>query len=176
LTLRINWGDRIDLGKLAEDLDRAGCERVGLVEARGEFSIRGSIVDIYPPNTEDPVRLDLFGDELESIRHFEVSTQRSTRDLGTGVSLSIPAARLKHHIEDHVKEGGKLATFFDLLPADTLELLDSPERYEEVCTYFESAVRRQYEEILHGRSELGPPETLTLSTIDLQAGIDKFRR
>jgi len=176
LTLRINWGDRIDLGKLAEDLDRAGYERVGLVEARGEFSIRGSIVDIYPPNTEDPVRLDLFGDELESIRHFEVSTQRSTRDLGTGVSLSIPAARLKHHIEDHVKEGGKLATFFDLLPADTLVLLDSPERYEEVCTYFESAVRRQYEEILHGRSELGPPETLTLSTIDLQAGIDKFRR
>src|SRR5690606_35725073 len=55
-------------------------------------------------------------------------------------------------------------------------LLDSPERYEEVCTYFESAVRRQHEEILHGRSELGPPETLTLSTIDLQAGIDKFRR
>src|SRR5690606_39226022 len=116
------------------------------------------------PNTEDPIRLDLFGEEIESIRHFEVATQRSTRDLGTGVSLSIPAARLKHHIEDHVRgkhddADGKLATFFDLLPKDTLVLLDSPERYEEVCTYFESAVRRQFEEVLHGKSELGPPET-----------------
>jgi transcription-repair coupling factor (superfamily II helicase) len=175
-TLRINWGDRLDLAKLAQDFDRSGYERVGLVEARGEFSIRGSIIDIYPPNTEDPIRLDLFGDEIESIRHFEVATQRSTRDLGTGITLSIPAARLKHHIEDHVKEGGNLATLFDLLPKDTLILLDSPERYEEVCTYFESAVRRQYEEVLHSRSQLGPPENLVLSIPDLQACINAFRR
>ncbi len=162
LTVRFAWGERIDVEKLIVALDRAGYERVGLVESRGEFSVRSSIVDLYPPNTDDPIRLDLFGDEIESIRKFDVSTQRSLDDLGTDAVVSIPACRLKHQIDDRLRAGEALSTLFDLLPEDILVLLDSPERYEEVCSYFQSAVERQYHEILHGNSELGPPDKLIM--------------
>lgn len=175
-TIRLEWGERVDLEKLVVDLDAAGYERVGLVESRGEFSIRGSIVDIYPPNTSDPVRLDLFGDEIESIRTFDLVTQRSLDDWGTETPLAIHAVRLKHHYEDHIRSGAKLVSLFDLLPKGTLFVLDAPERYEEVCTYFESAVERQHDQVLHKESDLGPPGGLILSKDELLAELEKFRR
>lgn len=174
LTVRFAWGERIDVEKLIVSLDRAGYERAGLVESRGEFSVRGSIVDLFPPNSDDPIRLDLFGDEIESIRKFDVSTQRSLDDLGTDAVVSIPACRLKHQIDERLKAGDDLETFFDLLPKDTLVILDAPERYEEVCTYFQSAVERQYNEILHGKSELGPPERLILDTEEVLRRVRKL--
>jgi len=176
LTIRFAWGERVNVEKLVLDLDRAGYERVGLVESRGEFSIRGSVVDIFPPNGDDPLRLELFGDEIESIRKFDVSTQRSTDDLGSNATIAIPGSRLKHQIDGHLKGGGELATLYDLLPKDTLAILDAPERYEEVGTYFLSAVERQYNEILHGKSELGPPPRLVASVEDIQGRVAKLAR
>ncbi len=58
-----------------------GYSRMTLVEERAEFSVRGAILDIYPPNLEDPVRIDFFGDEVESIRLFDIATQRSRQAL-----------------------------------------------------------------------------------------------
>ena len=51
--------------------------RVDLVERRGEFAVRGGIVDVFPPTEEHPVRVDFFGDEVDEIRHFSVADQRS---------------------------------------------------------------------------------------------------
>ncbi|WP_304170407.1 transcription-repair coupling factor [Phenylobacterium aquaticum] len=58
-----------------------GYQRASTVSERGEFAIRGGVIDVFPPNAEEPVRLDLFGDTLESIRGFDPETQRSTRQL-----------------------------------------------------------------------------------------------
>ena len=58
-----------------------GYSRASTVSDRGEFAIRGGVIDIFPPGGEEPVRLDLFGDTLESIRSFDPFTQRSTRQL-----------------------------------------------------------------------------------------------
>ncbi|HEX5377224.1 MAG TPA: transcription-repair coupling factor, partial [Phenylobacterium sp.] len=58
-----------------------GYQRASTVSERGEFAIRGGVIDVFPPNAEEPVRLDLFGDTLESIRAFDPETQRSTRQL-----------------------------------------------------------------------------------------------
>lgn len=66
-----------DLTNLAEALVAAAYTRVDLVERRGEFAIRGSIVDIFPPTLKYPVRIDFFGDEVEEIRYFSVADQRS---------------------------------------------------------------------------------------------------
>lgn len=176
MTVRFAWGERVDIPKLAGQLERAGYERVGVVESRGEFSVRGAIIDIFPPNADDPIRLDLFGDEIESIRRFDPQTQRSLRDEGTGGTVAIPAAALKHHVHDHVRAGRALTTFFDLLPAGTLVLLDAPERYEQVCTYFESAVTRQYQDVLHSKSDLGPPEHLILFAAELEKRLAQYRR
>ncbi|MGF1574223.1 MAG: transcription-repair coupling factor [Sumerlaeia bacterium] len=176
LTLRFAWGDRVDFAKLSQDLDRAGYERVGIVESRGEFSIRGSIIDIFPPNQEDPIRLDLFGDEIEAIRLFDITTQRSLADLGTDVSLSIPGTRIKEQLKRQLIEKKSLDSFFKLLPKNTLVLLDHPERFAEVEDYFRNAVERQYEEVLKSESPLGPPENMLLSNEELSAALGKFHR
>ena len=63
-----------------------GYQRASTVSERGEFAIRGGVIDVFPPGAEEPVRLDLFGDTLESIRGFDPATQRSTRQL-TAVDL-----------------------------------------------------------------------------------------
>ncbi|MDP1736708.1 MAG: transcription-repair coupling factor [Caulobacter sp.] len=58
-----------------------GYSRASTVSERGEFAIRGGVIDVFPPGAEEPVRLDLFGDTLESIRTFDPETQRSTKQL-----------------------------------------------------------------------------------------------
>src|SRR5205823_14184392 len=63
--------------ELAEWLVGSGYKRVDAVEYPGEFSRRGGICDVFPPDSADPVRLEFFGDELESIRTFAVASQRS---------------------------------------------------------------------------------------------------
>ena len=69
-------GDELDLDELTAWLVARGFERVTALEVPGEFSIHGGIVDIFPPDSSDPVRIELFGDEIESIRLFDVDSQR----------------------------------------------------------------------------------------------------
>jgi transcription-repair coupling factor (superfamily II helicase) len=85
-------GDEVDLGAVAEDLVAAGYERVEQVEERGQFAVRGGILDVYPATEERAVRIELFGDEVESMRWFSTFTQRSLGDAEV-VELA-PAAEL----------------------------------------------------------------------------------
>ncbi|MGJ6980825.1 transcription-repair coupling factor [Aestuariimicrobium soli] len=73
-------GAEIEIGDLAQALVDAAYNRVDLVERRGEFAVRGGIVDIFPPRSEHPVRVDFFGDTVEEIRSFTVADQRSAAD------------------------------------------------------------------------------------------------
>jgi transcription-repair coupling factor (superfamily II helicase) len=75
--LALNKGMVLNLGQLGEELVRLGYERVSLVETEGQWSRRGDIVDVFPVASELPVRLELFGDELDQIREFDSATQRS---------------------------------------------------------------------------------------------------
>ncbi len=70
-------GDEIDLDALATQLDDWGYRRVPLVEDRGDFSVRGGILDIFPPAHPQPLRIELLGDVIESIREFDPVGQRS---------------------------------------------------------------------------------------------------
>jgi transcription-repair coupling factor (superfamily II helicase) len=76
-TLGLRWGGRIDPAKLAEFLEANGYHRTGTVMEHGEYAVRGGIVDLFPAGEPDPVRLDLFGDEIEGLRRFDTGTQRS---------------------------------------------------------------------------------------------------
>jgi transcription-repair coupling factor (superfamily II helicase) len=71
-------GARLMLDDLLGFLGRNGFGRVGTVREPGEFAVRGGIVDLFPPGADEPVRLDLFGDELEAVRRFDPLTQRTT--------------------------------------------------------------------------------------------------
>ena len=70
-------GKTVDLADVIETFVFQGYERMDIVEERGQFSIRGDIIDIFPGSSETPFRIELFGDEVDSIRRFQVNTQRS---------------------------------------------------------------------------------------------------
>lgn len=74
---KISVGDKVDFKNISEKLIQCGYERMEMVERRGQFSIRGGIMDIYSPISQEPYRVELFGDEVESIRNFNLESQRS---------------------------------------------------------------------------------------------------
>ncbi len=75
----VSWsvGDDIDVDKAIADLVLAGYSRSELVQRRGEFAIRGGIIDVFPPTLEHPLRTELWGDTVEEIRAFAIADQRS---------------------------------------------------------------------------------------------------
>ena len=76
-------GNEVDVTDLERYFAINGYVRASTVSERGEFAVRGGVIDVFAPGAEEPVRLDLFGDTLESIRAFDPETQRSTRQLTT---------------------------------------------------------------------------------------------
>jgi len=76
--LKLSKGDEINLKLLPEKLIEYGYTRDLTVEKQGDFSLRGSILDIYPIGEIKPIRIDFFDDEIDSIRYFDINTQRST--------------------------------------------------------------------------------------------------
>ena len=74
-------GRVVDITELERHFAVNGYQRASTVSDRGECAIRGGVIDVFPPGAEEPVRLDLFGDTLESIRAFDPETQRSTKQL-----------------------------------------------------------------------------------------------
>ncbi len=117
-------GEEIDLSSVVSDLAAAGYERVDQVTERGQLAVRGGILDVFPATEERAVRVELFGDEVESLRWFSTFTQRSLGDADS-VELS-PAAELDvEHRElaelaamEAAEQGEQLANLADLLPVD----------------------------------------------------------
>jgi transcription-repair coupling factor (superfamily II helicase) len=82
-------GDEVDMHTLTDFLASNGYNRSSQVMDRGEFAIRGGLIDLYPPDAAEPLRLDFFGDELDTIRRFDPLTQRTT---GTAKELHLKPA------------------------------------------------------------------------------------
>lgn len=99
-------GDEVDLGAIASRLASLGYQRTDRVEGRGEFAVRGGIVDIFPAQSEVPVRLDFWGDRLVEIREFAVSTQRS-QDVVDEV-VAYPARELRPDEDTSTRAGALL--------------------------------------------------------------------
>ena len=87
---RLRAGDEVDLDDVVRNLADAAYHRVDMVERRGEFAVRGGIVDVFPPTAAHPVRVEFFGDEVDELREFAVADQRS---LGTVTELLAPPCR-----------------------------------------------------------------------------------
>lgn len=103
---QLKWeiGSEIDLENLPQKLVLMGYERQSMVGKPGEFSMRGSIIDIYPLTTEYPVRVELFDVEIDSLRYFEADTQRSVENLQE--VLIAPTTELVFSDED-LKQGAE---------------------------------------------------------------------
>jgi transcription-repair coupling factor (superfamily II helicase) len=176
--IALRQGDVHRLTELTDRLERLGFERVPLVDDVAQFSVRGGILDIYSFGMAHPVRAEFWGDELVSLRHFDILTQRSTRDADVAVILPVES----HEPADDEEEEGSRGSLIDLLPPDTLVLLPAG-------THLEPELRRTWDEAEHHiqvarrRGEDAPPraelfappdETLrrlaTFGTLDVRAG------
>ncbi|MCR4399559.1 MAG: DEAD/DEAH box helicase, partial [Syntrophomonadaceae bacterium] len=102
-------GEALELDAALRILVELGYERVTTVEAPGTFALRGGILDLYPPGAAEPVRAEFFGDEIESLRRFDVNTQRSgaalqSLQVGWADERAFPPGQA--HLLDHVPAGG----------------------------------------------------------------------
>jgi transcription-repair coupling factor (superfamily II helicase) len=158
-TLRIRVNDLLDIERTARALSDAGYIRVPIVETHGECAIRGGIIDIFPLTGEMPVRLDLFGNQVESIRYFDAATQRSLKK-SPGDAVVLPPAKKNALIHESVANGHALVSILSLLPPETVLILDEPERFPARAKEFHDLVRRQHaEQTKHGET-VAPPAAL----------------
>src|SRR5205823_4417282 len=114
-------GEEVDLADVAMRLVEAGYERTDQVEERGQFAMRGGILDVFSATEDRAARLELSGDEIESIRWFSTFTQRSLGD-GEAIELS-PAAELsgehRELAELALEEDGERPDLADFLPLES---------------------------------------------------------
>ena len=108
-TLNVSVGDVMDVGLLEKRLFEFGFCRTDYVYEPGQFAIRGSIIDVYSFSSENPYRLDFFGDEVDSIRIFDVQTQ-----------LSLEKSELVTIVPDLADSGAEYVPFTDFLPDNVL--------------------------------------------------------
>ncbi len=136
-TREIRVGVRLDEQEVTRWMTERGGHATTAVELPGEFSLRGGILDIFAPDAEDPVRIELFGDEVESIRRFDVATQRSLETLQvTAITLLEPTASDRAHFTSHLSAG----TWFMLIEPNELqeegkfylERMDRPQGFHAV--------------------------------------------
>jgi len=99
-------GKQIDLEQITESLFRMGYDRVDMVTSPAEFSLRGGIIDIYPVTETHPIRMELFDDEIDSIRHFDANTQRSLENIEA--TTIVPAKELLVTKEDQLRAANRL--------------------------------------------------------------------
>lgn len=113
-TLKLNAGERVDMGFITEVLRSYGFEYADYVYEPGQYAVRGSIIDVFSFSSEFPFRIDFFGDEVESIRTFEVETQLS-KERKQSIAIVPDLSRGPEH-------GGSngMVSFLDFLPADTV--------------------------------------------------------
>ncbi|MFT4006602.1 MAG: transcription-repair coupling factor [Lacrimispora sp.] len=100
--LSVESGQTVDVEKWKKRLSELGYERMGQVDGMGQFSIRGGIIDVFPLTEELPVRIELWGDEVDSIRTFDIESQRSIEELD---SVRIYPATEMTLAEDQIQEG-----------------------------------------------------------------------
>ena len=153
----------VDIEQLKNQLVALGYERVGQVEMPGQFSVRGGIVDIYCLTEENPWRIELWGDEIDSIRSFDPESQRSLENLE---ELTIyPAVE---HIGDK-----DMVSFLNYFPEErTIIFLDEPNRLTEKG----GAVEEEYRQSRMHREEKGSrnlPENWLCSFEQLQKELNK---
>ncbi len=117
-TVHLQTGETLPLTGFTEKLVRAGYERTGAVTIQGEFSIRGGILDLYPASATTPLRIEFFGDEIESIRTFDPETQRSEHQLKT---LDLGLSR-----EDLFNANTHQTALSEYLLPEALLILDEP--------------------------------------------------
>lgn len=144
--IHITGEDMVDLTKLEQDLTALGYERESQIEAPGQFAVRGGIIDVFPLAEEMPVRIELWGDEIDSIRMFDAKSQRSIENIS---EITIYPA------SENCFGNNGLVSFLKYFPEnETLLFYDEPHRLQETA----ETVEAEYTESLKNRADAGMKE------------------
>lgn len=144
--IHITGEDTVDLTKLEQDLTALGYERESQIEAPGQFAVRGGIIDVFPLAEEMPVRIELWGDEIDSIRMFDAKSQRSIENIS---EITIYPA------SENCFGNNGLVSFLKYFPEnETLLFYDEPHRLQETAEIVEA----EYTESLKNRADAGMKE------------------
>jgi transcription-repair coupling factor (superfamily II helicase) len=124
--LTVRKGEEVLFDIFTQHLSLMGYTRCPVAVEKGEFAVRGGIVDIFPVTEERPVRIEFFGDEVESLRLYDPLSQKTHDTVGC---ISITSGKELEPME--AAADADLVTIFDLLPSNTLVILDDLERLED---------------------------------------------
>ena len=164
-TLKITTGDKLSLDFLNETLFEYHFKRADFVSEPGEFSVRGGILDVFSFSHDEPYRLEFFGDEIESIRSFDVETQLSTERVRKISVMPNVTDKLIH--ESRV-------SFLEYIAPDTVIVLKNPAlcqgRLDQLFEKATAAFKNLSETIKHVS-----PEALFLTGEEFRGTVGKFR-
>jgi len=197
-------GEEVERENLITRLEVNGYLRTSLVEERGDYSVRGGVIDMFPPLYSEPLRLEFWGDRIESIRHFDPLSQRSTKHLKELVLLPaneiilekehVKRARSMGRLPNQMRGGGgfpgqeawlnhfylRLDTLFDYFPREGLLTLIDPYRIEVEKDRFEEKVNRDTEKYRQESAERESPfpeiEGILLDSEMIRPIIENFQR
>jgi len=154
LACKLSRGDELSLELVAAELERLGYQRQDPVEMVGQYAVRGGILDAYSPESPRPVRIEFFGDQVESLRQFDIDSQRSVRPVDEALLLPLS--------EEHSMGGEPGAPFTGQLA----DLLREPLLVFEETGPVLAAAEKLWEQLRSGYArhseavrEARPPET-----------------
>ncbi|MGD2127395.1 MAG: transcription-repair coupling factor [Desulfobacteraceae bacterium] len=189
---------------LLQRFEANGYMRTSLVEERGDYAVRGGVIDVFPPLYTYPVRLEFWGDRLESIRHFESLSQRSTENLKESVFLpaneiikeneNVRRARSMGRLPTQIGDAGNfpgqeawlnhyyahLDTLFDYLSQESLLILMDTLQIEKEAENFTERFKRDAETCRQEAEEKERPfpdlEGVQVSTGEMQDRFERYQR
>ena len=199
----IEKGEELNRDRFISSLEQGGYIRTSLVEDIGDYSVRGGVIDLFPPIYSYPVRIELWGDEIESIRHFDPLTQRSNRSLNEAIILPVSEILWKEECLRRARSMGRLpepysegigfpgqeawlnhfyetpSTIFDYMPEDTITIQIEPAKIK-------NAIKRSYDTFqeealgyINEAKESGRPfpeiEGLSLNEMDTLSYLNKYK-
>jgi transcription-repair coupling factor (superfamily II helicase) len=194
----IGRGEEVDVQDVSELLVESGYERVDQVEERGQFALRGGILDVYGATEEAATRLELFGDEVESIRRFSTFTQRSLGDverieIAPAAELDLERRELAAMALEEAREGDdpvdltealpldRFGSFLDALPEDAAVVVaaadDIPAALRDHWEDVTAAVRDEHARSLYVdvSEPLAERATLSIGGVGAEEGPGVFR-
>jgi transcription-repair coupling factor (superfamily II helicase) len=203
--INLKVGQDYDVEELVHKLVVLGFNRLPQVEEVGSFSLRGGILDVFPYSMEDPIRMEFFGETLDSLREFSVITQRTIERINQAVilpkrefliadeQLEEYLSKLESSLADKLREkisfyqevpglewlaglfGLPRASLLDYLPDSCIIFLDELSSLQEEIEYLKEQTQKLYEEA-RKKEEVAPsPAVIWESPEDLRQKVDRFR-
>ncbi len=167
----LSSGEEIDRDQLIHFLQGGGYASAKIVEERGDFSVRGAIIDLYTPFYEEPLRLEFDGDRLESIRRFEIETQRSLPQGMMEHAVLLPARDISGDCSAR-----PLQTLLDYLKGNEILFIEEGDEVEKEAEAFSRLIGEHYEKALLRGGGVPRPETAYLLEEEVLLRLEKFQR